>query len=59
MLKKLTKVLTGSMLDTLKSLGKRKPSRKELEARISGSLQESPLAESPKPLDDQSERVEA
>jgi len=53
-LKKLTKVLTGSMLDTLKSLGKHKPSRKELEARISGSLQESPLAESPKVLDDQS-----
>ena len=58
-LKKLTKVLTGSMLDTLKSLGKRKPNRKELEARISGSLQGSPLAESPKPLDDQSEGVEA
>jgi len=57
-LKKLTRVLTASMLDTLKSLGKRKPSRKELEARISGSLQESPLAESPKPLDDQTEGVE-
>jgi hypothetical protein len=47
------------MLDTLKSLGKRKPSRQELEARIRGSLQESPLAESPKPLDDQSKSVEA
>ena len=58
-LKKLTRALTASMLDTLKSLGKRKPSRKELEARISGSLQESPLAESPKPLDEQSEGVEA
>ena len=57
-LKKLTKVLTGSMLDSLKSLGKRKPSRKELEARISGSLEESPLAESPKPLDDQSRGAE-
>jgi uncharacterized protein (DUF697 family) len=53
-LKKLTRALTASMLDTLKSLGKHKPSRKELEARISGSLQESPLAESPKVLDDQS-----
>jgi len=53
-LKKLTKVLTSSMLDTLKSLGKRKPSRKELEATISGSLEQSPLAESPQPLDDQS-----
>jgi small GTP-binding protein len=57
-LKKLTKVMTASMLDTLKSLGKRKPSRKELEDRIRGSLQESPLAESPKPLDDQSAGVE-
>jgi len=46
------------MLDTLKSLGKRKPSRKELEDRIRGSLQESPLAESPKALDDQSAGVE-
>jgi hypothetical protein len=57
-LKKLTKALTGSMLDTLKSLGKNKPSRKELEAKISGSLEQSPLAESPKPLDDQSEGLE-
>ncbi|MGD0878577.1 MAG: GTP-binding protein [Anaerolineales bacterium] len=57
-LKKLTKVLTASMLDTLKSLGKRKPSRKELEDRIRGSLQESPLAESPKALDEQSAGVE-
>jgi small GTP-binding protein len=57
-LKKLTKVLTSSMLDTLKSLGKRKPSRKELEATISGSLEQSPLAESPKPLDDQSDGVD-
>jgi small GTP-binding protein len=57
-LKKLTKVLTASMLDTLKSLGKRKPSRKELEDRIRGSLQESPLAESPKALDDQSAGME-
>jgi len=57
-LKKLTKVLTASMLDTLKSLGKRKPTRKELEDRIRGSLQESPLAETPKALDDQSAGVE-
>ena len=57
-LKRITRALTASMLDTLKSLGKRRPSRKELEARISGALQESPLAESPKPFDDQSEGVE-
>ena len=58
-LKRITRALTASMLDTLKSLGKRRPSRKELEARIRGSQQESPLAESPKPLDDQSEEVKA
>jgi small GTP-binding protein len=57
-LKKLTKTMTGSMLDSLKSLGKRKPSRQELEASISGSLEQSPLAESPKPLDNQSEGTE-
>ena len=54
-IKRLTRALTASMLDMLKSLGKRKPSRKELEEKISGSLQESPLAESRKPLDDQTE----
>ena len=58
-LKQLTRGMTASMLDTLKSLGKRKPSRQELEARITGSLQESPLAESPKPLDDQSKDLAA
>ena len=58
-LKRLTRAMTASMLDTLKSLGKRKPSRKDLEARISGSLEQSPLAESPKPLDDQSEGMQA
>ena len=52
-LKRLTKSLTATMLDTLKSLGKRKPSREALEARISESLQESPLAESPKGLEEQ------
>src|SRR5271157_578439 len=53
-IKRLTRALTASMLDTLKSLGKRKPSRQALEARIAEALQESPLAESPKSLDDQS-----
>jgi small GTP-binding protein len=52
-LKKLTKVMTSYMLDTLKGFGKRKPNRKELEARIALSLAESPLADSRKPLDDE------
>jgi uncharacterized protein (DUF697 family) len=54
-LKRLTRGLTASMLDTLKSLGKRKPGRQELEARISEALQESALADSSKPLDAESE----
>jgi len=52
-LKKLTKTMTAYMLDMLKGLGKRKPSRKELEARIAASLAESPLAESRKSLDEE------
>ena len=51
-LKKLTKETTTYMLDTLKGLGKRKPSKKELQERIAQSLEASPLAESPKTLDD-------
>ena len=54
-LKQLTQTLTTSMLDTLKSLGKRKPSRKELEAKIAESLEESPIAESQTVLDEQVE----
>lgn len=50
-LNKLTKVMTSYMLDILKGFGKRKPSRQELEARITSALAESPLAESRKPLD--------
>lgn len=55
-LKKLTKETTAYMMDTLKSLGKRKPSKKELEDRITHSLEESPLADSPKTLDDEAGR---
>lgn len=51
-LNKLTKTMTTYMLDMLKGFGKRKPSRKELEARITSALAESPLAETRKPLDE-------
>jgi small GTP-binding protein len=53
-LKRITRELTTSMLDMLKNLGKRKPGRQELEARISAALQESDLAESPKSLEAES-----
>jgi small GTP-binding protein len=55
-LKKLTKETTDYMLNLLKGLGKRKPSKKELEERITQSLGESPLAESPKILDEKTDK---
>jgi GTPase len=50
-LKKLTQGVTSSMLDTLKSLGKRKPDQKELRERITASLESSPMGESHSALD--------
>jgi len=50
-LKKLTQGMTTYLLDTLKSLGKRKPGQKGLRERIIQSLESSPLAESRSALD--------
>jgi small GTP-binding protein len=50
-LKKLTQGMTSYLLDTLKSLGKRKPGKKGLQERITESLESSPLAESRSTLD--------
>jgi small GTP-binding protein len=50
-LNKLTRVVTSTLLDTLKSLGKRKPGQKGLQRRIAQSLEESPLGESQAKLD--------
>jgi len=50
-LKKLTQGMTSYLLDTLKSLGKRKPGQKGLQDRITQSLESSPLAESRSALD--------
>ncbi|MGE5463508.1 MAG: GTPase [Syntrophothermus sp.] len=50
-LKRLTQGITSSMLDTLKSLGRRKPDQKELQERIARSLESSPMAESRSALD--------
>ena len=50
-LKKLTQGMTTTLLDTLKSLGKRKPGQKGLRERITQSLESSPLAESRSALD--------
>ena len=50
-LKKLTQGMTTYLLDTLKSLGKRKPGQNGLRERITQSLESSPLAESRSALD--------
>ncbi len=50
-LKKLTQGMTTYLLETLKSLGKRKPGQKGLRERITQSLESSPLAESRSALD--------
>ena len=50
-LKKLTQGMTTYLLDSLKSLGKRKPGQKGLQERITQLLENSPLAESRSALD--------
>jgi len=50
-LQKLTRRMTAYLLDTIKSLGKRKPGQKGLRERITQSLESSPLAESRSALD--------
>ena len=50
-LKKLTQGMTTTLLETLKSFGKRKPGQKGLRERITQSLESSPLAESRSALD--------
>lgn len=50
-LKKLTQTITTTLLETLKGLGKRKPSQKGLESQIAQALKDSPLAESRSMLD--------
>lgn len=50
-IKRLTQGMTSSLLDTLKSLGKRKPGQKELQEHITQSLESSPMAESRSTLD--------
>jgi uncharacterized protein (DUF697 family) len=50
-IKRLTQGMTSSLLDNLKSLGKRKPDQKGLRERITQSLESSPMAESRSALD--------
>ena len=50
-IQKLTQTVTAYLLDTLKSIGKRKPDQKGLQQRISQSLENLPLAENPTALE--------
>jgi GTP-binding protein Era len=50
-LKKLTRGMTTTLLETLKGLGKRKPGQKKLRERITQSLESLPMAESRSALD--------
>jgi small GTP-binding protein len=52
-LKKLTQGMTTTLLETLKGLGKRKPSQKGLQEQVTQTLENSPLAESRSTLDSQ------
>jgi uncharacterized protein (DUF697 family) len=50
-LKKLTQGMTATLLNTLKNIGKRKPSQKGLREQITLALENSPLADSSSTLD--------
>jgi uncharacterized protein (DUF697 family) len=50
-IKAISKALTTSMLQSLKSLGKRKPSREALQESVARALNESNLSESPKNIE--------
>jgi small GTP-binding protein len=52
-IKKLTRTMTITLLETLKSFGKRKPGQKGLRERITQSLESLPLAESRSVLDNE------
>src|SRR5574340_15654 len=51
----LTKALTGYFLETLKGMGRRRPSRKTLQERMQEAVQEIPLGEERRFFDDQIE----
>jgi uncharacterized protein (DUF697 family) len=50
-MKQITKSVTGYLLDSLRNLGQRKPSKQGLKERISEALEQSPLATDPAGLD--------
>jgi GTPase len=52
-LKKLTQGMTTTLLNTLKSLGRRSPNQKELREQVTQALESSPLAESRSALDNE------
>jgi len=55
-LKQLTRSVTEYLIDSLKSLGQRKPSKQGLQERISEALEQSPMAASQGALDAQAQK---
>jgi small GTP-binding protein len=53
-LKTMTQTMTAYLLDTLKGLGRRRPSRQTLKERIQDALQQSPVGEDPTTLEGRS-----
>ena len=48
-LRRLTRTVTGHMLDTLRGLGRRRPSRRTLEEKVTSALEKAPLGDEAEP----------
>jgi hypothetical protein len=56
-LRRLTKVVTGHMLDALKGFGRRRPDRRTLEEKVSAALENAPLPEAAPPTEETGPRA--
>ncbi|MEA4908109.1 MAG: GTPase [Anaerolineaceae bacterium] len=57
-LKQMTQEMTQYLLETLRELGKKKPTQESLQERIAAALQRSPLSRDRAPLDEQAQAEE-
>jgi small GTP-binding protein len=49
-LRRLTRTVTGHMLDSLRGLGRRRPSRRTLEEKVASALEDAPLGDDGEPV---------
>lgn len=49
-LRRLTRTVTGHMLDSLRGLGRRRPSRRTLEEKVASALEDAPLGDDAEPV---------